>query len=246
MPGRTGALDYRSEVARTGESDPATKIIDTVLSLLDSDGYDAVQLRAVAKQAHVSLATVYKLYPTRDELILAAVEQWMAANIYTEMAPPRENESLADGLVRMVRYVFEPWEDNPRMLVAYYRARSGPGGQRLDTQGFDAVLPAASTLFAGIDADYIADVGLVLSNMVYALVGRFAHDDLEITEILPALERTITRMTGNNEPFAAAAGRPLTADTAPFTWSPAIVSPYSPGPDTGEQAPHDPVATDQP
>ncbi|MEV0031996.1 TetR family transcriptional regulator [Nocardia sp. NPDC050793] len=234
-------------MARTGESDSAKKIIDTVLSLLDSEGYDAVQLRPVAKQARVSLATVYKLYPTRDELILAAVQQWMAANIYTDMAPPRENESLADGLVRLVRYVFEPWERNPRMLVAYYRARSGPGGQRLDTQGFDAVLPAASTLFTGVDADYIADVGLVLSNMVYALVGRFAHDDLEITEILPALERTITRLTGNNEHLAAAAGRPPTPDTPPFAWSPAIVSPYSPGPETGEPAPDRPaVTTDQP
>ncbi|WP_245673477.1 TetR family transcriptional regulator [Nocardia lijiangensis] len=230
---------------RTGESDTASKIIDTVLSLLDSDGYDAVQLRAVAKQAHVSLATVYKLYPTRDELILAAVEQWMAANIYTELVPSRENESLAGGLVRLVRYVFEPWERNPRMLEAYYRARSGPGGQRLDTQGFNAVLPAAGTLFAGIDTDYIADVGLVLSNMVYALVGRFANADLAITEILPALERTIVRLTGNNEPLAA--GRPLTPDTPPFAWSESIVSPYSPGPDTDEPSPHDTAATtDQP
>ncbi|MCP2276140.1 TetR family transcriptional regulator [Nocardia amikacinitolerans] len=221
-------------MARTGETETATKIIDTVLSLLDSDGYDAVQLRPVAKQAHVSLATVYKLYPTRDELILAAVEQWMATNIYTELAPPCENESLADGLLRLVRYVFEPWERNPRMLTAYYRARSGPGGQRLDTQGFDAVLPAATVLFTGIDPDYIADVGLVLSNMVYALVGRFANEDLAITEILPALERTIARLTGNNEPFAAAAGSPA-PDAPPFTWSPSIVSPYSPGPDGAEQ-----------
>lgn len=227
-------MDYCDVVARKGEGDPARKITETTLSLLESEGYDAVQLRRVARVAQVSLTTVYKLYPTRDELVLAAVAQWMATNTYTELDPPRADESLADVLKRVTRYVFEPWERHPRMLAAYYHARSGPGGQRLDAQGFAAVLPAVSTMFASLDEDYAADLALVLTNMVYALLGRFAHGDLAITEILPALERAIGRLTQNNAPFAAAAERTAGAGATPFEWVPGFSSPYSPGAEADE------------
>ncbi|WP_084472426.1 TetR family transcriptional regulator [Nocardia alba] len=222
-------------MARKGEGDPARKITETTLSLLESEGYDAVQLRRVARIAQVSLTTVYKLYPTRDELVIAAVAQWMATNTYTTLDPPRAGESLAEVLTRVTRYVFEPWERHPRMLAAYSHARSGPGGQRLDAQGFNAVLPAVSTMFASLDDQYVTDLALVLTNMVYALVGRFAHGDLAITEILPVLERTIVRLTQNNVPFAAAAERTAETGSTPFEWDRGFSSPYSPGTESDQQ-----------
>ncbi|MFD3745651.1 TetR family transcriptional regulator [Nocardia sp. NPDC058633] len=221
-------------MARKGEGDPARKITETTLSLLESEGYDAVQLRRVAGIAHVSLTTVYKLYPTRDELVIAAVAQWMATNTYTELDPPRADESLAAVLIRVIRYVFEPWERHPRMLAAYSHARSGPGGQRLDAQGFAAVLPAVGSMFASLDEDYAADLALVLTNMVYALLARFAHGDLAITDILPALERTVVRLTQNNALFAAAAERSADPGAAPFAWVAGFSSPFSPGTETDE------------
>ncbi|MEU4416000.1 TetR family transcriptional regulator [Nocardia salmonicida] len=227
-------MDYCDMVARKGEGDPARKITETTLSLLESEGYDAVQLRRVARLAQVSLTTVYKLYPTRDELVLTAVAHWMATNTYTELDPPHIGESLADVLIRVTRYVFEPWERHPRMLAAYSHARSGPGGQRLDAQGFAAVLPAVGTMFASLDEDYAADLALVLTNMVYALLGRFAHGDIAITEILPALERAIIRLTQNNAPFAAAADQTAEPGATSFEWISGFSSPYSPGTETGE------------
>ncbi|MEU4705575.1 TetR family transcriptional regulator [Nocardia salmonicida] len=215
-----------------GAADPARKITEATLSLLESEGYDAVQLRRVARVAQVSLTTVYKLYPTRDELVLSAMAQWMATNTYTALDPPRANESLADVLKRLTRYVFEPWERHPQMLAAYYHARSGPGGQRLDAQGFAAVLPAVSTMFASLDEDYVADLALVLTNMIYALLGRFAHGHFAITEILPALERAIGRLTQNNAPLAAAAERTPVPLAPPFEWTPGFSSPFLPGSDT--------------
>ena len=42
-------------------------------------------------------------------------------------AARRRASRVYDGLMRGLRYVFEPWERNPRMLEAYHRARTGPG-----------------------------------------------------------------------------------------------------------------------
>jgi AcrR family transcriptional regulator len=41
-------------------------IVRIVQDLLESKGYDAVQLRVVAKRARVSLTTIYKFFPTRS------------------------------------------------------------------------------------------------------------------------------------------------------------------------------------
>jgi len=187
------------------ESQVSEAITGAVLDLLESGGYDAVQLREVARLARVSLATVYKLFPTRDALIVAGVQRWMAADSYSEPGPPPAGETLYDGLMRIFRHVFEPWERSPHMLAAYHRARTGPGGERLDLQGIAAIEPAARAVLAGADPDYRDDIETILTNMAYALTGRCADGTLDITAILPALERLVFRLTTNNEPAAAAA-----------------------------------------
>jgi hypothetical protein len=134
----------------------------------------------------------------------AAVERWMAANSYADLAPPLVDETLYDGLIRVFRHVFEPWERNPRMLQAFHRARTtGAGRTRLDLQGMAAVEPVARAVLDGADPDYIDDIDLVLTNLAYALVARVADTSLQATAVLPLLERAVLRLTANNEPAAA-------------------------------------------
>ncbi|GAA5057395.1 TetR family transcriptional regulator [Nocardia callitridis] len=217
-------------MGRIREEESSKQIIAVVLELLESDGYDAVQLREVARRARVSIATIYQRFGARDELIVAAVEQWMATNTYAAVEPPSRGESLHDGLMRILGYVVEPWERHPRMLEAYHRARTGSGGQRLDEQGVGAILPAAAALFADADPDYVADIGLVLANMFYALIGRFVDRNLAITEFLPILERAVFRLTSDNESLAAAACSDDSArQGAPVRpVDPTLVGPYGP------------------
>jgi TetR/AcrR family transcriptional regulator, cholesterol catabolism regulator len=181
------------------------RILDIVVELLETEGYDAVQLREVARRARTSLATIYKRYGTRDELILAALECWMAENRYAALATQthRADESLYDGLMRVLRTIFEPWEQHPGMLKAYFRARSAPGGQRLLRKGLDAVVPAGMEVLAGADASLVHDLDSILSSLVYGLLGRFAADEIEIKEVLPTLERAVHRLTSGYQNTAS-------------------------------------------
>jgi TetR/AcrR family transcriptional regulator, cholesterol catabolism regulator len=176
------------------------RILDIVLELLETEGYDAVQLREVARRARTSLATIYKRYGTRDALILAALDCWMEENRYSGLTRPHDKgESLYVGLMRVLRTIFEPWERHPGMLDAYFRARSAPGGQKLVRRGFDMVVPAAMEALAGADADFIRDVDTIVSSVVYGLMGRFAAGEIAITEIVPSLERTVHYLTTGYE-----------------------------------------------
>ncbi|MFB4295060.1 TetR family transcriptional regulator [Actinomadura sp. NTSP31] len=178
-------------------------IVDAVLELLKDGGYQAVHLREVARRAKVSLATIYKFFPTRDELIVTAVERWMAANVCAELIPTVPGESLYEGLMRVFRHVFEPWERNPRMLEVYQRAQAGPSGERLRRQAWWAIEPVARAMLQKLDPQYAEDIALVLTHLGHSVVGSFAAGELDITEILPVLERAVYRLTADNATAAA-------------------------------------------
>jgi TetR/AcrR family transcriptional regulator, cholesterol catabolism regulator len=173
-------------------------IIEIVVDLLDTEGYEAVQLREVAKRARVSLATIYKRYATRDELIVAALEWWMEANRYAGLAAPASvtsGSSVYADLMDLFRTIFEPWEHHPLMLRSYFRARSGPGGKRLIQRGFDAVLPVARAIVAQLDSEFAEDLELILTGVVFGFLGRFTAGEIEVTDIVPGIERAVFRLT---------------------------------------------------
>jgi AcrR family transcriptional regulator len=178
-------------------------IIRVVEDLLESEGYDAVQLRVVAERARVSLTTIYKFFPTRDDLIITALGQWMEANCYSRLMDSPSDASLYEAQLWIYRRLFEPWQRNPRILEAYYRARTGPGGERLDMQGWATVGPLLRAPLDKLDPNYADDVALILHNMVNGVIERFAIGDLPVTDILPVIERTLFRLSANNEPLAA-------------------------------------------
>lgn len=189
-------------------------VMDVVLELMESGGYDAVQLREVAKRSRVGLGTIYKLFGSRDYLIVATLQRWMAANAFAQLTPrtgdltPRTgDESIHDAIMRLFRTVFEPWERSPRLLEAFYRARSGPGGKALVRQGVGAAEPVARAAFVGHDPGYVHDVSTILTNVVYGLLARFADGEVDITDLLPSLERTVTRLTMDNRADASPSRR---------------------------------------
>lgn len=177
-------------------------ILEIVTDLLDTHGYEAVQLREVARRARVSLSTIYKRYPTRDALIVAALEWWMDTNRYAGLAAPVEGlpgDSLYSDLMHVLRTIFEPWEPHPLMLRSYFRARSGPGGDKLVQRGIDAVVPVVRSVLASVDRDYAKDLELILTGVIFGFLGRFAEGEIEVTDIVPALERAVFWLTAAYE-----------------------------------------------
>lgn len=173
-------------------------LIEIVVDLIDRDGYDAVQLREVARRGRMSLTTIYKRYPTRDELIVAALRWWMDTHRYAAVGAhdaSTSGESIYDGLMWIFRAIFEPWEKHPHMLQAYVRAQAGPGGDELTQHGFDVVVPAAGDVLGNCDERFAADLGLILTGVVYGALAQFAAGTIAITDILPTIERAVYWLT---------------------------------------------------
>ena len=187
--------------ARTDE------ILDAVIEILDSEGYEAVQVRTVAQRARISLSTMYKLFGTLDDLIVTAVERWLETNAYATLTMPEADESPYETLVGVLRNVFEPWEQHPNMLIAYHRARSLPGGDKLVLVGLSIVRPIAEAALANADPLYLDDLQLIHGLVVQAAIAQFADGQIEVTDILPILERTLFRLMNDNR-IGIASARP--------------------------------------
>ena len=170
-------------------------ILDVTADLLGSKGIDGLQLRDVARGARVSLSTIYKRFPSRDDLVIAAVERWMAIHVYTPELAVHEGESMPDHLVRSFGLIFEPWRKNPTMLNAFLRAAVLPGGERLGQQGADAVGGALADGFADDDPELLADLDAVLPSLVAGLLARFASGEIDVDEIVRVYERAVRRLT---------------------------------------------------
>jgi AcrR family transcriptional regulator len=178
-----------------------------VTKMLESGGTGGVQLAAVAKRARVSMTTIYKYFGSRDELIVAAIQEWMDTRVYRTLAEPVPEEPF-DALMCQFRRIFEPWERHPRMAEAFMRARMGPGGHRLLVQGQAASQPIARIVLTHLDPELGEDVASILENVTFALVHRFAVGELRLTDILPTLERTLTRLIGDSK-SSASVRRPM-------------------------------------
>jgi AcrR family transcriptional regulator len=185
----------------------AGTILDVVIDLLESEGYEAVQVRAVAARARVSLATIYKLFETREQLIASAVQRWMEAHAYAELTMPTPDESPYESLVRLLRSVFEPWEQHPSMLEAFHRARSGPKGEWLTRQGMAVSQPMTRAALKDADPEYVSDFWMIFMHVQRASIDRFVNGEIGVTEILPILERTLFRLTAD-QPLVTASSRP--------------------------------------
>ncbi|MCA2242937.1 TetR family transcriptional regulator [Mycobacterium sp. WUMAC-067] len=192
------ATGPRVETVDSASGPRVDPILDIVVEMLDTEGYEAVQLREVARRARVSLATIYKRYPTRDELIVAALEGWMDANRYAglpSLIDDLPGDSIYVDLMHVMRTIFEPWEQHPLMLRSYFQARSGPGGKRLIQRGVDAVVPVAKAILAQADPGFAKDLELILPGVVFGFLTRFAQGEIDVTEIVPGIERTVFWLT---------------------------------------------------
>lgn len=187
-------MDAASDASRR-RADP---ILDIVVDMLDNEGYEAVQLREVARRARVSLATIYKRYPTRDELIVAALDEWMDAKRYARLPALIDDlpgESMYVDLMHVMRTIFEPWEQHPLMLRCYFQARSGPGGRRLIQRGVDAVVPVVKAVLTQAEPGFATDLELILTGVVYGFLARFTQGEIDVTEIVPGIERAVFWLT---------------------------------------------------
>lgn len=88
---------YRSELRTEQAEATKARILDAAGRVM-ADGIASVSIPGIAREAGVSVATVYRHFATKTELLAAMYPHLLRRTGLEELVPPRSLEELKDGL----------------------------------------------------------------------------------------------------------------------------------------------------
>jgi AcrR family transcriptional regulator len=157
----------------TDKTDPRparsrARLLEAATALLRSGGPSAVTVDAVTRAANVARATLYRHFPSGNELLAAAF------NSLIPPAPmPSEDGPLRDRLITLVVAWGQSIAEAPGMVTAMSWLALGPDLEQLPEarQGRTADSPAVSTLRERIAQQYAAPFDAVFDSPEAAELG---------------------------------------------------------------------------
>jgi TetR/AcrR family transcriptional regulator, cholesterol catabolism regulator len=174
----------------TSQAARRQRVIDAALELGSAGGYDAVQMRDVARTAGVALGTIYRYFTSKDHLLAAAMVDW-AADLERRLAQrPPQARSTADSVVDVIRRATRPMERDPRLASAMVQAAAANEPsvsmcERQTTETIERVLVAAMD---GTDPDRRDRVARVLAHVWNSSILRWANGSEAVGQIGDDLE----------------------------------------------------------
>lgn len=102
----------RGQQARRGT------IVRGAITLLEQGEYDAIQMRDVAEEAGVALATIYRYFTSKEHLYAAALLEWASTFPTQGRAATSEASSDEERLRALMRRAIRAFERYPQMLRA--------------------------------------------------------------------------------------------------------------------------------
>ena len=98
-----------------GQQERRDRIVHAAFALLERGEYDAIQMRDVAREAGVAVATIYRYFTSKEHLYAAALVEW-AADYPTRGRPAAENVSNEAQLRALMRRAVRAFEHYPQMM----------------------------------------------------------------------------------------------------------------------------------
>lgn len=173
------------------QQDRRRRLIDAAFELGAEGGYDAVQMRDVSITANVALATIYRYFSSKDDLLAAAMTEWTARlRGRVAQSPPRGDtrvEQMVDVLTRACRAM----ERQPKLSEALVRALSS-ADTGVRESGADVQRQIASMgdeILADLDPQVRADILAALGHVWYSTLVSWANGRRDFASVTTELER---------------------------------------------------------
>ena len=92
-PGATDAPEASCapKRGRRLSEDRSDVILEAVLELIEEIGYDQLRMQDIADRANVGLSTIYRRWPTKQDVVGAALKCKQESNLFPSTGDPRED-----------------------------------------------------------------------------------------------------------------------------------------------------------
>lgn len=171
------------------------RIVDIAVAIAEDGGYDAVYMHAVAAQSNVALATVYRYFPSKTHLLVAALECKLN---YFAMHVTENTAGIDDPNLRLqvaVRHLIAGMEQFPRLADALLRGYVRASVTLTDDVGH--VTRQLSDIFAtavsnGVPGRHQRQIGDLMSDIWSANMLALSHGTRSIPQVRFGLCRTVS------------------------------------------------------
>src|SRR3954454_18850043 len=117
MPAPAITVPPDPAVLPRGQQERRERIVRAAITLLERGEYDAIQMRDVAQQAGVALATIYRYFTSKEHLYAAALVEW-SAEFPTHAGTRPRGETPEERLRALMRRAVRAFERYPQMMRA--------------------------------------------------------------------------------------------------------------------------------
>src|SRR5215467_562275 len=126
-PARTRTTDALTvsgdgEFGSAAQRERRKRILDATLALASKGGYDAVQMRTVAERADVALGTLYRYFPSKIHLLVAALTQELEKIQDKLDRRPIPGDTPYDRMLYVLSRVTRSMQREPMLTEAMTRA----------------------------------------------------------------------------------------------------------------------------
>jgi AcrR family transcriptional regulator len=111
-----------AEIGSAAQRERRKRILDATLALASKGGYEAVQMRAVAERADVALGTLYRYFPSKIHLLVAALTEEFERMQEKLDRKPIPGETATERMMHVLSRVTRTMQRDPMLTEAMTRA----------------------------------------------------------------------------------------------------------------------------
>ena len=173
------------------QQDRRRRLIDAAFELGAEGGYEAVQMREISLTANVALATIYRYFSSKDDLLAAAMTEWtVRLRGRVQQSPPR-GDTAADQMVDVLHRACRAMERQPKLSEALVRALSSADAG-VQESGADVQRQIASmgdSILVDFPPELRADILALISHVWYSTLVSWANGRRDFASVMSELER---------------------------------------------------------
>ncbi len=176
-----------------GQQERRDRIVRAAIALLEHGEYDAIQMRDVAQEASVALATVYRYFTSKEHLYAAALLEW-ATNFAPREQSKRAGHSTDEAQLRaLMRRAVRAFERYPQMMRAeiVLETSTDPNARALFDQFAALNAGALTSALPSTDPDTAAAIVETVNSVLATRLRAWALGRITIAQVDRSVQRSI-------------------------------------------------------
>jgi AcrR family transcriptional regulator len=188
------ALTFRDPASLPrGQQERRARIVRAAIALLEAGEYDAIQMRDVAQEAGVALATLYRYFTSKEHLYAAALLEW-AGDFAARRRPASPAADSDEARLRtLMRRAIRSFERYPQMIraVTVLESSIDPNARALFEQFAALNIGTLMDALSSTDDDTAAAIIETANSVMVTRLRSWSQGRTSIQDVHRSVERTI-------------------------------------------------------